>query len=194
MGGLRCGVRTRRHASDGPIASKCGQGGKPKPKKAKYQTPIQNQRCNEHTGGSFTFTRASKIIDLAAEGQRGPAKPRSAASTAAAGAGDATEWPACVTSGAVDVRLTSIMNGAMRSSFHWSTQHVRWSWITARAAARVGTQQSTCRQCGLVRLRLPTPRSDYLHSLSPLLTLKALVREGVERAACCVAVGNAVLV
>jgi hypothetical protein len=70
------------------------------------------------TGGSFTFTRASKIIDLAAEGQRGPAKPRSAASTAAAGAGDATEWPACVTSGAVDVRLTSIMNGAMRGSFH----------------------------------------------------------------------------
>ena len=127
------------------------------------------------TGTSFTFTRASKIINLAAEGQRGPAKPRSAASAAAAGAGDATEWPACVTSGAVDVRLTSIMNGAMRSSFHWSTQHVRWSWITARAAARVGTQQSTCRQCGLVRLRLPTPRSDYLHSLSPLLTLKALV-------------------
>lgn len=146
------------------------------------------------TGPSFTFTRASKIINLAAEGQRGPAKPRSAASAAAAGAGDATEWPACVTSGAVDVRLTSIMNGAMRSSFHWSTQHVRWSWITARAAARVGTQQSTCRQCGLVRLRLPTPRSDYLHSLSPLLTLKALVREGVERAACCVAAGNAVLV
>lgn len=150
--------------------------------------------AKQGTGGSFTFTRASKIINLAAEGQRGPAKPRSAASTAAAGAGDATEWPACVTSGAVDVRLTSIMNGAMRSSFHWSTQHVRWSWITARAAARVGTQQSTCRQCGLVRLRLPTPRSDYLHSLSPLLTLKALVREGVERAACCVAVGNAVLV
>ena len=60
-----------------------------------------------YTGPSFTFTRASKIINLAAEGQRGPAKPRSAASAAAAGAGDATEWPACVTSGAVDVRLTS---------------------------------------------------------------------------------------
>ena len=75
-------------------------------------------RYKATTGGSFTFTRASKIIDLAAEGQRGPAKPRSAASAAAAGAGDATEWPACVTSGAVDVRLTSIMNGAMRGSFH----------------------------------------------------------------------------
>ena len=74
--------------------------------------------CVRDPTTSFTFTRASKIINLAAEGQRGPAKPRSAASTAAAGAGDATEWPACVTSGAVDVRLTSIMNGAMRGSFH----------------------------------------------------------------------------